>query len=275
MRRLYEILFFFKEYLLFALLVVISLGLLATGNTPQIRAIRAVTVGSIGFLQDTFGFIPNYFDLKRENRTLRELNVTLADEASRLREASLENIRLRQLLELKERSPYRYVAARVVGKNLQPMRTTITIDRGENDGIRVNMPIVTDAGLVGRVVATSGGYAIGQIMLNKEFRAGGKVQRGRVDGIVMWDGGDRLMLKNVAKTLDVKPGDVVITSEHSSLFPAGVKIGVVTGTADEPGALFQTVAITPSVDFNRLEEVFVIAQVPDSSRILLEQSRQR
>lgn len=275
MRRLYDILFFFKEYLLLAFFIVISLGLLATGNTPQIRAIRAVTIGSIGFLQDTFGFIPNYFDLKRENKTLRELNVTLADEAARLREASLENIRLRHLLDLKERSSYELVAANVVGKNLQLMRATITIDRGENDGVRVNMPIVTDAGLVGRVVGTSNNYAIGQIMLNKEFRASGKVQRGRVDGIVAWEGGDRLMLKNVAKTLDVKRGDVVITSEYSSLFPHGLKIGVVSNTADEPGALFQTIEITPSVDFHRCEEVFVILRTPDGGRELLEQSRAR
>ena len=133
------------------------------------------------------------------------------------------------------------------------------------------MPIITDAGLVGRVVTASGGYAIGQILLHKDFRASAKVQRGRVDGILVWEGGTTLALKNVAKTLDVQVGDAVITSEYSSLYPAGIKIGVVSKTHQSPGALFQTVEITPGVDFSRLEEVFVVLHQPDTSRIGLEQ----
>jgi len=270
-RRLYDILLFFREYLLLTLFVIVSIGLLASNDTTQIRRIRAITIASLGFLQDAFGFIPNYFDLRQENRTLRELNVTLSDEASRLREASLENLRLRRLLGLRERSPYRYIAAGVVGKNLQLLRNTITIDAGSDQGIALNMPIVTDAGLVGRISALSSGYAIGQIMLNKEFRASAKVQRARVDGIIAWEGGDRVKLRNVAKTLDVKTGDVVITSEFSSVFPPGIRIGIVTDIRQEPSSLFQNIEITPAVDFARLEEVFVIAALPDSARIALEQ----
>jgi rod shape-determining protein MreC len=137
--------------------------------------------------------------------------------------------------------------------------------------VKVNMPIVSEAGLVGRVVATGGRYAVGQILLNKEFRASAKLQRSRVDGILIWDGGPYVQLKNVAKTLDVKVGDVVVTSEYSSIFPAGIKIGVVSSTSQSPGALFQTVEITPSVDFSRLETVFVVMQLPDSSRLALDQ----
>jgi rod shape-determining protein MreC len=271
MRRIIDILLAFREYLLLALFVVIAIGLLAFNDTTQIRRIRGITIASLGFLQDAFGFIPDYFELRQENRSLRELNVTLSDEASRLREASLENIRLRRLLALKEQSPYRYVAANVVGKNLQLLRNTITIDAGSDKGVAVNMPIVTDAGLVGRVVGVSGGYAVGQILLNKEFRASAKVQRDRVDGIVAWEGGDHVRLRNVAKTLDVRPGDVVITSEYSSVYPPGIRIGVVAGIGHDPSSLFQNIEITPAVDFSRLEEVFVIISVPDSSRTSLEQ----
>lgn len=271
MRRLFDIVILFKEYLLLALYVVIAIALMAVNDTTQIRTIRSLTVASIGFLQDAFGFIPNYFELARENRALRELNVSLADEVSRLREARLENLRLQKLLGLKEQSPLVYVSANVTGRNLQLLQNTITIDAGESDGVLVNMPIVTDAGLVGRVVATSAGYAIGQILLHKDFRASAKVQRGRVDGILLWEGGPTLTLKNVAKTLDVQVGDAVITSEYSSLYPPGIKIGVVSKTSQAPGALFQTVEITPGVDFSRLEEVFVVLHQPDSSRAALEQ----
>ncbi len=271
MRRLFDILLLFKEYLLFVCCILISIILLSSNDSDQIRTIRSLTVATVGFLQDTFGFIPNYFDLKEENKILRERNVMLADEVSRLREGKLENIRLRELLELKERTPYKYVSANVVAKNLQLLRNTITLDVGEDDGVKANMPILTDAGLVGKVIATSSRYAVGQILLNNDFRASAKVQRGRVDGIVLWQGGEHLLLKNVAKTLDVQPGDLVMTSEYSSIFPPGIKIGVVSKTGQAPGALFQTVEITPTVDFSRLEEVFVVTYFPDTSRIAVQQ----
>jgi rod shape-determining protein MreC len=224
----------------------------------------------VGFLQETLGFIPNYFDLRYENRVLRELNLTLSDEVSRLRESRLENIRLRQLLGLKDHARYRYVSANVVGKNLQLLRNTITIDVGGNDGIRPNMPVVTESGLVGKVSVTSSRYSVAQILLNKDIRVSAKLQRNRVDGIVRWEGGGSLSLQNVAKTLDVAVGDVVITSEYSSIFPPGIKIGIVSATRQVQGSLFRAVEVTPSVDFVRLEEVFVVTFVPDTSRLALE-----
>jgi rod shape-determining protein MreC len=270
LRRLFDILSVFKEYLLFGFLILISISLLALNDSAQIRAIRSLTVASVGALQGTFGSIPNIFGLRSENRVLRELNVTLSDEVSRLRAAKSENIRLRGMLALKERVQDRYASANVIGKNIQLLRNTITIDVGEDDGVRANMPIITDAGLVGKVVASSGRYAIGQTLFNKDFRASAKVERSRVDGILMWEGGDLLSLKHVAKTLDVQVGDDVITSEYSNIFPAGIKIGTVSKTSQIPGELFQSIEIAPAVAFSRLEEVFVIKRSADSSRVAIE-----
>jgi rod shape-determining protein MreC len=270
MRRLVDIVLLFKEYLLLILYILISILLLALNDTPQIRTIRSLTLATIGAVENAFGFIPNYFDLRSENRILREQNLTLSEDLIRLREAKLENARLRQLLALKERSPFTYVSATVVGKTMSLLQNTITIDAGESDGVKPNMPIVTEAGLVGRITLTSSHYAMGQILWSKDFRASAKVERGRVDGILQWESGEYLSLKNVAKTLDVLLGDVVITSEYSITYPPGIKIGVVSKTSQAPGALFQTIEVTPSVDLSRLEQVFVIIHAADSSRIVLE-----
>lgn len=273
-KRLFEIVQLFKEYFLLALFLVASIALLTFNENQQIRAIRSVAVASVGFLQDALSFIPNYFDLRRENKVLRELNLTLADEVSRLREGRLENIRLRHLLALKERGGYTYVSANVVGKNLQLLRNTITLDVGEQDSVAPNMPIVSESGLVGKIIATSDRYSIGQILLNRELRVSAKVQRSRVDGIIRWDGGPTLSLQNVVKTMDVKQGDHVITSDYSSVFPPGLVIGTVSNTHDNPGTLFEEVDVMPGVDFTRLEEVFVITHIADSSRVALEQNLQ-
>jgi rod shape-determining protein MreC len=251
-------------------LLAVSVSLLALNDDSQIRNIRSVAVVSVGTLQDALGIIPNYFDLRRENHVLRELNLTLADEVNRLREARLENLRLRQLLGLKERGEFGFVAANIIGKNLQLLRNTVTLDAGERNGLRADMPIVTENGLAGKIVATSGRFAVAQILYNKDIRVSAKIERSRVDGIIRWEGGSALALQDVAKSLDVRAGDVVITSEYSSFFPPGIRIGVVASARGAEGSLFQSVEVRPAVDFSRLEEVFVITSMPDSERIALE-----
>jgi len=270
LKRAYDIASTFREYLLLAVLLVVSVALLAANDSPQIRVLRSLTIQSLGALQETFNFIPDYFSLRSENRVLRELNVKLSEEVNLLREAQLENIRLRQMLGIREHIHAPTVPARIVGKTLQLMRNTITLDVGSDNGVREQMPMVTGLGLVGKIIATSSRYSIGQILYNQRIRISAKIQRSRVDGIIEWDGGTTLTLKNVAKTLDVQPGDVVVTSDYSSLYPEGIRIGTVVSAAQIPGSLFQRVEVLPSVDFATLEEVFVITQQPDTSRIGLE-----
>jgi rod shape-determining protein MreC len=124
--------------------------------------------------------------------------------------------------------------------------------------------------LVGRIIATSGHYSIGQLMLNKDFRASAKIQRSRIDGIIAWDGGETLQLKNIAKTQDVRVGDVVTTSDYSNIFPPGIRIGLVLRVTDHPGDLFKDVEIAPSVSFATLEQAFVVTAASDTERTALE-----
>lgn len=240
LKRLYDIYLLFKEYLLLAVCVVASVALLAVNDTDQIRSIRSFTLTTVGTLQEVFGFVPNYFRLYHENRILREMNLTISEEVNRLREARLENIRLRQLLSLKERGTYRYVSANIVGSQMQPLRNVVTLDVGTADSVQPGMPVVTEQGLAGRVVAATGRYALAQLLLHTDLRVSAKVQRSRVDGIIRWTGGRDLTLANVSKTLDVQEGDAIITSEYSSLFPRGIRIGVVSQPATFPDSSFLT-----------------------------------
>lgn len=269
LQRLYDILYQFKEYAVLAALLAASLALLALNDNPQMKRLRSMATVAFGLIQEQVIFIPHYFSLESENELLRRENVQLADEANRLREAKLENIRLRRLLGLKGQIPFDVIAGDIVGKNLTLLRNTLTINVGKSDGIEPLMPVLGDGGLVGLVISVSEHYAIVNLLLNIDFRASAKVERSRVDGIIAWDG-RHLFLKNVAKTLDVKVGDVVLTSSYSSTFPPDIRIGVVGDVETQPGTLFQTIIVTPSVDFVRLEEVFVLTTVPDKERTDLE-----
>lgn len=274
MQRLFNFIQLFKEYIIFAVLLIFSLTLLSLNDNTQVRQIRALTVGMIGAVQSTLSFIPNIFALKKENEVLRQLNINLADEVNQLREAKLENIRLRSMIALKETSTTILTAAKIVGKNLNLLRNTLTINVGSENGVQVMMPVVSGEGLIGHVIAVSKHYAVVQMVLNIDFRASAKDQRSRVDGIIAWDG-NILHLKNIAKTLDVRVGDAIITSEYSDAFPEGIKIGVVSAVEETPGSLFKTIYVAPAVNFVMTEEVFVLNFVPNIERMQLEEKVQR
>jgi rod shape-determining protein MreC len=226
---------------------------------------RGAAVSIIGSIQSTFSLIPNVFQLEKENKQLRETNNTLSNEVSQLKESKLENIRLTQMLEFKQRTNYRMVTAKIIGKTLIQTRNNITLNVGGNDSITVGMPVITDRGLVGKIVATSSSFSIAQILLNKDLKISAKDQRSRVDGILSWNGENKLQLKNVSKSSDVLVGDVVITSEYSNHFPAGIPIGytLTAGTVDN---LFKKIEVEPFVNFETLEEVFVLKYLSNEER---------
>jgi rod shape-determining protein MreC len=221
-------------------------------------------------MQNTVAIIPNVFALKRENEVLRQLNINLSDEVNRLREARLENRKLKEMLNLREETPHPLISAEVIGKSLHLLRNTITLSAGEKDGVRVDMPVICEFGLVGKIIATSSHYSVGQLVINKDFRASAKVQRSRIDGILGWDGGEFFHLKNIAKKQDIREGDLIVTSEYSSVFPSNIKIGVVAAISEKAGNLFKDVDVQPSVDYASLEQVFIVAMPPDSERVRIE-----
>jgi len=258
-----------KEYIIFSALVLVSLILIFQNDNVQIRFVRVIAVNVMGTLQSGFSIIPNVFELERENKTLRETNINLSKELSLLKEAKLENLRINQMLDFKTRTNYRVASGKIIGKTLIQTRNNITIDIGENDSVIVGMPVITDKGLVGKIVATSGNYSIAQILLNKDLKVSAKDQRSRVDGIISWDGEGKVRMKNVSKSADVQIGDIIITSEYSNSFPAGIPIGFVTtdGTLDN---LFKNIEVECFVNFENLEEVFVLKYLSDDERKELE-----
>ncbi|HEX2788237.1 MAG TPA: rod shape-determining protein MreC [Ignavibacteria bacterium] len=269
MKKLGEIVVSIKEYLLLTLLIVISLILLFSNDNTQIRFIRAIAIGSFGAVQSGFSAIPNIFELEQENKYLRESNIKLSNEVSNLKESKLENIRLNKLILLKDKVELGVISGKIVNKSLTQTRNTITINVGDKDSVKLNMPVITDDGLVGKIAATSKNYSIVQILYNKDLKFSVKSQRSRVDGILNYDGAGNLLMTNVPKSADVKVGDIIITSEYSNNFPAGIPVGKVVeeGTVDN---LFKRIVISPSVNFKTLEEVFVLKYISDAERLELE-----
>jgi rod shape-determining protein MreC len=270
MRGLIDFVVRYRNYITLSTLVVMSFSLMSIGNLSDLGGFRAVIVGSIGWIQSAFAWIPNPVALKSENTALRELNLQLAVEVARSRQAIVENETLRKLMKLPQYTDHRLITADIVGKTTTEQRNYATIDKGKADGIREGMSCINDAGLVGIVIGVSDHYAVLELLINRDTRVSAKVLRTRVDGVIQWEGENILVLKNVPRSLDVRKYDAIVTSAYSAKYPANIVIGRVTAIEDEPNSLFHRIVVQPSVNFATLEQLYVVDARPDPERINLE-----
>ncbi|MFQ5640566.1 MAG: rod shape-determining protein MreC [bacterium] len=266
MPRLNEWFFGRKDALSLLLALVFSLILLFSNENQQIQALRALSLDGFGFFLSKVAAFNDLYDLYDENKKLRLENASLMLENSRLNEAFLENLRLRELLGFKSESHLELIPAKVIGKENNGLINTIILAAGKDDSLHKNMAIVTAQGLVGKLLDVGVHHSAAQLLLDRNFRVSAMVQRSRVMGIIKWSEGNRVFLSEVPKRSDVDVEDVVVTSGFSTIFPAGLEIGRIIKVENEQElSMFMNILIEPAVDFAKLEEVFVIKNLPEQA----------
>lgn len=217
--------------------------------------------GSVG---DTVHGITSWRKLEEENRALRQQISDLTQANTQLEEYRLENQRLRQLLGFRDQAAGRYqtVAARVIARDPSNWFRTLIIDRGQAQGIKKDMAVVTYEGLVGRVIGVTANTAEVLLIVDQEGAAGAMLQVSRTPGIVRGGapGSGYLEMVHIPSNATIQPNDVVITSGLGGVFPKGLRIGYVEKVEPEAGGLMTKAILKPYVDFDRLEEVLVITR---------------
>lgn len=190
-------------------------------------------------------------------------NQTLEFEVNRLKEQEAENQRLRELLGLSYELGGKDVVAKVIGADDVAFAKTIYINKGEVDGVRKHMPVITRAGVVGRVTKARGGYSEVMLITDPNSALSVRVQPTRAQGILQGTGTERCNVKYVSRNEDVHEGDAVITAGLAGVFPPGVLVGRVTHVTARSDAVTQEVTVEPVVDFHRLpDEVLVLIEMP-------------
>lgn len=261
----------FREYIVLTVLAGISLLLIASSDSVPVQVLRSFSLVSLASLQSSSNWVASLFSSNQDAATLRDVNVALMEEVMQLRRLRQENMELRRKIGFRDRSAWPLVPAEIVGKNLSIGQNLITLDVGEQDSIMINMPVINEEGLVGKIIATSGNYSIAMLALHRDFRATAKVKRSRIDGIIAWQEGDNLLLRNVWKTADAMPGDTIVTSEYSNIFPPEIMIGVIRKIGPGEGGLFSRIDIVPRVNFAAIERVFVVRYKKEPVRAKLEE----
>ncbi len=270
MRTLLGLLQLFRDYIVLTILSGFSILLIAQSDSAAVQVLRSFSIVTLASVQASSSWAAGLFTTAQDAEALRDVNVSLMEEVMQLRRLRQENLELRRKIGFRERQSYPLVPAEIVGKNLALGQNMITLDAGSDDSIAVNMPVINEQGLVGKIVATSPGYAVAQLALHRDFRATAKVKRSRIDGFIAWRGGEHLMLQHVSRTADIIPGDTVVTSEYSNIFPPEVMIGVVRSIGPGDGGQFSEIEVEPRVNFAALERVFVVRYREDPGRMQLE-----
>lgn len=232
-----------------------------TITTPVESGVTTV-INGIG---DTFGSVFSIGSIKKENKTLKDQVAKLEAENNLLKEYEYQNLRLRDLLQYKDSIARNFdtTAASVIARNPSNWFQTLTINKGESDGLKKNMAVVTGQGLVGHVINVSSNSAEVSLIISDDSAVGGLVQVTRTPGVVegLPDNSGLLKMIHISKDAPVRAKQVVISSGLGGIFPKGVPIGRVTEVEIESNGLVKYAMVRPFVDFNRLEEVLVIKTV--------------
>jgi rod shape-determining protein MreC len=230
--------------------------------SPAINLLGNVTSGAENLVKH-YLWLRN---VREENQALKEQLAAVEQKVTDYREAYVENMRLRRLLDFKATIQVDTVAAQVVLHDLTGWFQTLIVDKGFRDGIAPDMPVVNDEGIVGRVLDVSDRYSRVLLITDPGSSVDAIVQRNRVRGVLSGKDGTSCVLKYVRGNLDVQVGDLIITSGKDGVFPKGLRLGVVQGIIKDPVDLFQRIEVKPLVRLGALEELLVLkreANVPE------------
>jgi rod shape-determining protein MreC len=234
----------------------------------QGRLIRVWTVGAVSpferagahgvsHIRDTWN---HYFALQhtsRENEDLKRENGALKLQITQLESKAGEADRLAALLKFRQtNTDVPMVSARVIGGSADSASQTIYLDRGERDGIRRNMGVITPDGVVGKVIESYKDTAQVLLLTDKDSGVGAMLVESRLQGPVGGTGEPLLIMKYIPNDDNVNSGERVVTSGMDRIFPRDLPVGTIAEI--KAGNPFKQLRVKPAASLERLEEVFVL-----------------
>jgi len=251
-------------------LLLISLLLLSAGSRTRqridpiagvvlegMRPLQGTVAAGLDAVAQTWRAYVALIGVKQETEHLRQRVVELEQQAVRRAEVEQTDKRLSELLNFRSNIEGAVQAAQIIGRDPLPYFSTVTINKGEADGVQKNMAVLSPFGVVGQT--TTIGPHSARVLLITDHNSGvdAVVQRSRARGIVEGALDGRCVMKYLKRAEDVEVGDRVVTSGLDGIFPKGIMVGEVVRVIRGNRGLMQVADVTPSVPLDRIEEVLV------------------
>ncbi len=247
-----------RTIVLLVFYIFLSFMIMAFNDPFKLRGIRIAILQGIAWVSEIENYFLSVRNFRDENYRLKRSVLELSIEKQQLQENMLENIRLRRLLKFKEESSFTFVPALVIAHGQELAIRSLILNVGSADSVQKNQTVVTETGLVGKILEVEPNQSITQILMDRNSLVSARLQKSREIGVISWSGNLWLDLNYIPRDVPVEPGEVVITSGLSRIYPRGIKIGIIADVQENEYELFKQIKVKPAVNFNRLEEVFVM-----------------
>ncbi|MGL5150259.1 MAG: rod shape-determining protein MreC [Clostridium sp.] len=210
-------------------------------------------------------FFLNFSEVKEENKRLTKENNELENKLTQYSSLEEENNRLREMLDFsKQRDAYNYIATNIIGIAGNNIVDGYIIDKGTDQGIKKDMVVISSSGLVGQVTSTGNNWSIIQSVLSQNVAVSVMLESTRestgiLKGYVGGSDDNLAIVTNLPMNSEVKEGDVILTSGHGFIYPKEIRVGEVVSVEEDKVKVMKTAIVKPYVDFNKLEELFIVA----------------
>ena len=248
----------YQEKITLVFCLIVSFLLIFNNDSDLIKNTKINSLNSFSFLFQPFNWLDNQLFLNKKLEVLSSENLRLILENQVLKVHETENIRYREFLNFKKRENLNFVGADVISKGVTANMSSIMINRGSNDGVSKNLPVLSSNGVVGKITAVSNSLSEVQLISDVNFRLSVKIAPDEVEGIMRWIGKDLCEIAELKKISDIEIGDIVLTSNLSIYFPPNLPVGEVVSIFEKSDSSNRVVTMKLFSDLSTINQLFVL-----------------
>ena len=264
MRNIFLFIGRFSNLFFFLLLQAVALTMLFRYNKFHEAAYMNVANEVTGKVFLRYNGIETYFSLKKQNDKLREQNASLLnllkvdfsapDSALQM---ITDTIRVDSIEQYRK---FLFMPAKVIGNSVDAQNNYLTLHRGYNQGVEVNMAVVGPEGVIGKVINVSPNMSVVMSLLHRKNSVVALLKKGSGFGEVVWDGKDPryVTLTKIPRTIKINKGDTVVTSPYSDIFPAGQTVGYVDEVVEEKSTSMYSLKVKTATNFYSVQHAYVV-----------------
>jgi len=257
MQRILLFLYKLRAFLLFIFLEAIAVWLIVSNNSQQGSAFFNSSNQVAANILKKRNDVLDYFSLATTNRSLVETNAELLSALEKIRKpADSSYIAVDSVL----MATFDFKGAKVINNSLHLSQNYLTINKGAAQGIKEGMGVFNEDGVVGRVKGVTKNFATVISLLHTDLLISSKIKSSEVFGSTKWDGRDAKEAKMlyVPRHVQVKVGDLVVTSGYNAVFPEGIPIGTIKEVKPGSETNYLDITITLKTDFSKINYVYVV-----------------
>jgi len=251
-----------KDYIVLVVLLFISLFFLLLNKNKSAKKIQLYSFTAYSLFSELFHSASAIFQDHEEIINQKNINAEVMLELAKLRREAIENIELKKRLKLLDSLGSNLISARVVSKLISSTQGNFIINKGSGDNVHRGMPVITEKGFVGIISTTSQNFSIVRTLFNNQLKLAVASQRSNYQGILGWNGRS-LLIKDVAPTVDFQLGDVLVTSDLSTIAPENIPVAIVVKKDVSYSKVTINIIAEPIENINSCSFVFVSKIIPN------------